>query len=133
MIGKWRYGIVNFRLRDHPEHRFFGIGELYYKDDPNKIYYCSDPVNPFIEADEENSPQESLLVQLNRMINDITNFPQPFDEDGPFEKEPDHHAEDWVDEFGTDEEPFAGHLGFIPDDLDEEELDEYIKSIQEEG
>ena len=50
------------------------------------------------------------------MINDITNFPQPFDEDGPYEKE---------------EEDYAGHLGFI-DDLDEEGLDEYIKSIQED-
>ena len=118
MIGKWRYGIVNFRLRDHPEHRFFGIGELYYKDDPNKIYYCSDPVEPFTEADEENNPQQNLLIQLNRMIKDITNFPEPFDEDGPYEKE---------------EEDYGGHVGFIPDDLDEEQLDEYINSIQEEG
>ena len=118
MIGKWRYGIVNYRHPLNAQLRFYGIGELYYKDDPNKIYYCSEPVNPFTEAELENNPQENLLIQLNRMINDITKFPEPFDEDGPFEKE---------------EEDYAGHVGFIPDDLDEEQLDEYIKSIQEEG
>ena len=117
MIGKWRYGIVNYRHPSNSQLRFFGIGELYYKDDPNKIYYCSEPVNPFTEAELENNPQENLLIQLNRMINDITKFPEPFDEDGPYEKE---------------EEDYSGHVGFIPDDLDEEQLDEYIKSIQED-
>jgi len=117
MIGKWRYGIVNYKRSSSPEYRFFGIGELYYKDDPNKIYYCSSqPIEPYSEI-EDGDPKEQLIIQLQRMINDITKFPEPFDEDGPFEKE---------------EEDYAGHLGFIPDDLDEESLDEYIKSIQED-
>jgi hypothetical protein len=61
---------------------------------------------------------------LTMMLNDIKKYP-PFDVDGPFEKEPNHHAEDWVDEF-TDDEPFAGHV-------DEYGLQMYLESMNDDG
>jgi hypothetical protein len=123
---KWRYGIVKYRHELNKDHRFYGIGELYYEADPLKPFLCTDkPVQPFVEIDEEDNetPTEAMEKVLTMMLNDIKKYP-PFDVDGPFEKEPDHHAEDWVDEFGTDEEPYAGHF-------DDYGLQEYYKSIEE--
>jgi hypothetical protein len=122
---KWRYGIIKYRHELNQDHRFYGIGELYYETDPLKPFLCTDkPVEPFVEIDEENNetPTEAMEKVLTMMLNDIKNYP-PFDVDGPFEKEPDHHAEDWVDEL-TDEEPYAGHF-------DDYGLQEYYKSIEE--
>jgi len=122
---KWRYGIVKYRHELNKDHRFYGIGELYYEADPLKPFLCTDkPVEPFVEIDEDDNetPTEAMEKVLTTMLNDIKNYP-PFDVDGPFEKEPDHHAEDWVDEL-TDEEPYAGHF-------DDYGLQEYYKSIEE--
>jgi len=37
----WRYGIVKFRSEKDPNFRFYGVGELFYTDDPLAPYACS--------------------------------------------------------------------------------------------
>ncbi len=102
MIGKWRYGIIKFRHSHNENNRFYGIGELYYKDDPNKIYYCSsEPVEPYADFEEGESPKEELIKSLQRMMNDLNKFPEPFDVDGPFEKEEESDWLEWTE--GEDE------------------------------
>lgn len=132
---KWRYGIIKFRNTSNERLRFYGIGELYYIDDPLKVFACSEePVQAFVEDDEwveDNQPTRDIIDQLQMMQKDIAQFPI-FDADGPFEKYPiDEIMEEWVEM--TDEkldemfgkEDYAGHV-------DEVGLAEYIKSIQEE-
>lgn len=132
---KWRYGIIKFRNTSNERLRFYGIGELYYIDDPLKVFACSEePVQAFVEDDEwveDNQPTRDIIDQLQMMQKDIAQFPI-FDADGPFEKYPiDESMEEWVEM--TDEkldemfgkEDYAGHV-------DEAGLAEYIKSIQEE-
>ncbi len=121
----WRYGIIKYRHEINKDHRFYGIGELYYDGDPLKPFFCTDkPVEPFVEIDEEDNetPTEAMEKVLTMMLNDIKKYPT-FDVDGPFEKEP-HHGNDWVDEF-TDDEPFAGHV-------DEYGIQMYLESMQED-
>jgi hypothetical protein len=128
---KWRYGIVKFRHPANKDLRFYGVGELYFMDDPLKVFACSEePVQPYVEDDEEEIMQ-SIINQLEMIQKDIAQFPI-FDADGPFEKYPiDESMEEWVEM--TDEkldemfgkEDYAGHV-------DEVGLAEYIKSIQEE-
>lgn len=128
---KWRYGVVKFRHPSNERIRFYGIGELYYMDDPLKVFACSqEPVEPYVEHDEwvgDNQPITDITHQLQMMQKDIAKFPI-FDVDGPFEKYPiEESMEEWVEmtdeKFGN--EDYAGHV-------DEAGLAEYIKSIQEE-
>jgi len=123
---KWRYGIVKYKYDYDASKRYYGIGELYYETDPLKPFLCSEkPVEPYVdvgvEVDEDENPTQAMEKVLTMMLNDIKKYP-PFDVDGPFEKEPDHHAEDWVD-FETGE-PYTGHF-------DDYGLQEYYKSIEE--
>jgi len=134
---KWRYGIIKFRNPRDECIRFYGIGELYFMDDPLKVFACSqEPVQAFVDVDEDEWVEDNQLIrditdQLQMMQKDIAQFPI-FDVDGPFEKYPiDESREEWVEM--TDEkldemfgkEDYAGHV-------DEVGLAEYIKSIQEE-
>ena len=125
---KWRYGIVKFRHPSNERMRFYSIGELYYMDDPLKVFACSqEPVEAYVDDDKDEDIKQSMLKQLEMMQKDIAKFPI-FDVDGPFEKYPiDESMEEWVEM--TDEifcnEDYAGHV-------DEAGLAEYIKSIQEE-
>lgn len=127
---KWRYGIVKFRHPSNERMRFYSIGELYYMDDPLKIFACSqEPVEVYADDDGDNHEEVrgSIFRQLEMMQKDIAKFPI-FDVDGPFEKYPiDESMEEWVEmtdeKFGN--EDYAGHV-------DEVGLAEYIKSIQEE-
>ena len=118
---KWRYGVIKFRHDLDKEHRFYGIGELYYESDPLKPFLCSDkPIEPFVEIDGcVGTPNEMMEQVLTMMLNDVKQYPV-FDIDGPFEKEP-AHGDEWVD--FQDGEPFAGHV-------DEYALEEYYRSIQ---
>ena len=125
---KWRYGIVKFRHPSNERMRFYSIGELYYMDDPLKVFACSqEPVEAYVDDDKDEDIKQSMLKQLEMMQKDIAKFPI-FDVDGPFEKYPiDESMEEWVEmtdeKFGN--EDYAGHV-------DEAGLAEYIKSIQEE-
>lgn len=83
---KWRYGIVKYKHIFAP-YTFYGIGELYFENDPNNISACSEkPIDILAEIDEEN-PSKCLQETLTRMLNDIKLFPNPFDIDGPYEKD----------------------------------------------
>ena len=125
---KWRYGIVKFRHPSNERMRFYSIGELYYMDDPLKVFACSqEPVEAYVDDDKDEDIKQSMLKQLEMMQKDIAKFPI-FDVDGPFEKYPiEESMEEWV-EFADEifcNEDYAGHV-------DEAGLAEYIKSIQEE-
>ena len=125
---KWRYGVVKFRHPSNERMRFYSIGELYYMDDPLKVFACSqEPVEAYVDDDEGEDAKQSMLKQLEMMQKDIAKFPI-FDVDGPFEKYPiEESMEEWI-EFADEKfcnEDYAGHV-------DEAGLAEYIKSIQEE-
>ena len=88
---KWRYGIIKYRLKDNPEHVYYSIGELYFKDDPLKPYACSqEPIEAYVEHDnwvEDNQPIKDITDQLKMMLKDCEKYPI-FDSDGPFEPYP---------------------------------------------
>ena len=131
---KWRYGIIKFRNPHNEQVRFYGVGELYFMDDPLKVFACSqEPVQPYVDDDGDTADEirGDIFRQLEMMQKDIAQFPI-FDVDGPFEKYPiDESMEEWVEmnEEKLDElfgkEDYAGHV-------DEAGLTDYIKSIQEE-
>ena len=61
----WRYGIVKFRNKHNPDYRFYGIGELFYEEDPLQPHSCTeDPIEPY--ADAEDDPSEESVVELER-------------------------------------------------------------------
>ena len=127
---KWRYGVVRFRHPSNERIRFYGIGELYYMDDPLKVFACTEePIEVYADddGDTDEEVRASIFRQLEMIQKDIAQFPI-FDADGPFEKYPiDESMEEWV-EFDKEKfsnEEYAGHV-------DEAGLADYIKSIQEE-
>jgi hypothetical protein len=87
----WRYGIVKFRNPKNQDHRFYGIGELYYDKDPLNPHFCSaDPIEPYSEPDEdstEESVKEDIRSTLEMMLKDCAKYPI-FDIDGPYAKSP---------------------------------------------
>ncbi len=87
----WRYGIVKFRNKHNPDHRFYGVGELFYEKDPLQPHSCTeDPIEPYAEL-EDDSTEESVKAEigvvLNRMLKDCDKYPI-FDIDGPYGKAP---------------------------------------------
>jgi hypothetical protein len=88
---KWRYGVVRYKNKDNPEHVFYAVGELYYKDDPLKPFACTEePVETYVDHDdwvEDNDPIRDITDQLKRMLKDCGKYPI-FDAEGPFEKYP---------------------------------------------
>lgn len=131
---KWRYGIIKFRHKHDEKIRFYGIGELYYDIDPLKVYACSqEPVQVYSDDDEETDEEvrESVNWQLNAMSKDVVKFPI-FDVDGPFEEYPFNENEE--ERVELTEEKLNEIFG--KEDYQQEVADEglrdYIKSIQEE-
>lgn len=133
---KWRYGIIKYRHKQNEKIRFYGIGELYYDTDPLKVYACSqEPVQVYSDDDEEAAEEvrESVNWQLNAMSKDVEKFPI-FDVDGPFEEYPTYineNEEEWVE---LTEEKMNGLFGRedYQQEVADEGLSDYIKSIQEE-
>jgi hypothetical protein len=91
----WRYGVIRFRSKKTPSHRFYGVGELYYDSDPLKPFACSSEPDCayFEDGDPESNLPEDLQAQieiaesLKRMILDCERYPV-FDSDGPFASAP---------------------------------------------
>ena len=81
----WRYGIVNFKKGNF---RYYGVGEIYYNEDPLKPFACSEQP---VDLSEEVEPDQNILgcfkKTLQRILNDIEQYPV-FDIDGPFEPAP---------------------------------------------
>jgi hypothetical protein len=88
---RWRYGIVRYRNKLKPEHRFYGVGELYYDKDPLAPHSCTEePVESYADAEEEDTEdavKDGLKLDLERMLRDCMKYPI-FDIDGPYEKAP---------------------------------------------
>lgn len=84
---KWRYGIVKFRSTLDKNHRFYGVGELYFDKDPLRPHSCTEqPVSSILDLDLEDTVddiRDSIVKNLNRMISDCNKFPI-FDIDGPY-------------------------------------------------
>ena len=87
----WRYGIVKYRSKQKPEHRFYGIGELYYDKDPLSPHSCTEePVESYADAedgDTEEDVKQGLKLEIERMLKDCMKYPI-FDIDGPYAKSP---------------------------------------------
>lgn len=84
----WRYGIVKFRNKHNSDHRFYGIGELYYDKDPLQPHSCTeDPVEAYSDEDGEEEAREDIAWALNAMLKDCAKYPI-FDIDGPYAKAP---------------------------------------------
>jgi hypothetical protein len=85
----WRYGIVRYRHKAKPEHRFYGVGELYYDKDPLTPHSCTEePVEPYLDEDDgdtEDDVKEGMNRILERMMKDCMKYPI-FDIDGPYAK-----------------------------------------------
>lgn len=88
---RWRYGIVKFHNKHNPDFRFYGIGELFYDEDPLQPHSCTEnPIDPYAELEEdstEESVKAEIRVVLNRMLKDCDKYPI-FDIDGPYAKAP---------------------------------------------
>lgn len=85
---KWRYGVVRYKNKDNPEHVFYAVGELYFKDDPLKPFACTEePVHPLMDEDQwvADDPKEDIIKQLKMMLKDCQKYPI-FDAEGPFEQ-----------------------------------------------
>lgn len=82
---KWRYGVVKYK---HDNYTYYGVGELYFKSDPLKIFACSEkPVKPLVDHDdwvEDNNPIRDITDQLKMMLKDCEKYPI-FDSEGPYE------------------------------------------------
>jgi hypothetical protein len=84
----WRYGIIKFRSEKDPNFRFYGVGELFYNDDPLVPYACSQaPDTPYSDEDSDDEIKKSILWALEAMTKDCQKYPI-FDVDGPFSKAP---------------------------------------------
>ena len=87
----WRYGIVKFRNKHNPDHRFYGIGELFYDEDPLQPHSCTeDPIDPYAELEDDSTEEfvkSEIRIVLNRMLKDCDKYPI-FDIDGPYGKAP---------------------------------------------
>jgi len=90
----WRYGIIKFRNKNNPKHRFFGVGELYYDKDPMLPFSCSDnPTEAYSDEDDyeqdntDESVKNSITTSLENMLKDCMRYPV-FDSDGPYAEAP---------------------------------------------
>jgi hypothetical protein len=88
---RWRYGIIkNTRKHRGREFTDYRIGEIYYKDDPNKAVICSeDGYFPGVEEDPiapqtEQQIIEEFIKEVHKIIKDIEDF-KIIDANGPFE------------------------------------------------
>jgi hypothetical protein len=87
---KWRYGIVKYRHKTNPEYRYYGIGEVYFNEDPNLPFAVSeDPINLIIDELDLSEGESDVCKlhsnDLDRISKDIKKYPI-FDIDGPYEK-----------------------------------------------
>jgi len=118
----WRYGIVKFRSKKDPDHRFYGIGELFYDDDPLKPWSCTEePIEAYSDDDNESEAQikKSFKWSLENMLKDSLKYPI-FDIDGPYSKAPWDGKKD-LDSLTQDE----------VDGMTDEELEFYLNSDSE--
>jgi hypothetical protein len=76
---KWRYGIVKYYYDEEMKNYYYGIGEIYFENDPNiPISVTESSVRFFTETDDESddeSPEQNLFVQLERAMKDIRSYP----------------------------------------------------------
>lgn len=78
---KWRYGIVKYYYDKEMTQYYYGIGEVYFDNDPNApTAITENPVQFVTETDddpidEQSSPENNLLVQLERAMKDIQKYP----------------------------------------------------------
>ena len=119
----WRYGIIRFRHSKDPEFRYYGVGELFYDNDPLAPYACSqEPDTPYSELEEFNDDKEaseSILWALEAMANDCRKYPI-FDVDGPFSKAP------WDGKKSLDSLTFEQL-----DSMTDEEIEKHLESDEE--
>jgi hypothetical protein len=87
----WRYGIVKYRHQKDSNFRFYGIGELYFEEDPLKPFACSgEPVEAYAETEDgegDESIKEEIQKCLRAMLKDCSRYPI-FDVDGPYAESP---------------------------------------------
>lgn len=87
---RWRYGIIkNTRKHRGREYTDYRIGEIYYKDDPNKATMCSeDGYFPGVEEDTLPLTEEQVIelfkIEVHKILKDIENN-KIIDANGPFE------------------------------------------------
>ena len=87
---RWRYGIIkNTRKHREREYTDYRIGEIYYKDDPNKPTMCSeDGYFPGIEEDTPPLTEEQVIelfkIEVHKILKDIEGN-KIIDANGPFE------------------------------------------------
>lgn len=85
----WRYGIVKYYNKNNIP--YYGIGELYYDQDPLLPYGCTkEPIETYL-SDETNLTEDlvkkDFIEDLKFIIEDIKNYPI-FDSNGPYLKSP---------------------------------------------
>lgn len=76
---KWRYGIVKYYYDEEMTNHYYGIGEVYFDDDPNVPTAVTENPVQFVtetydDSDDE-SPEHNLFVQLERAMKDIRKYP----------------------------------------------------------
>ena len=76
---KWRYGIVKYYYDKEMTQYYYGIGEIYFDNDPNiPISVTENPIQFLTETDDDlddESPEQNLFVQLERAMKDIQKYP----------------------------------------------------------
>lgn len=76
---KWRYGIVKYYSNPEMTQYYYGIGEVYFDNDPNfPTAVTENPVQFITETDDdspEDSPTRNLFVQLELALKDIQKYP----------------------------------------------------------
>ena len=76
---KWRYGIVKYYYDEEMKNYYYGIGEIYFENDPNiPISVTENPIQFLTETDDDlddESPEQNLFVQLERAMKDIQKYP----------------------------------------------------------
>jgi hypothetical protein len=75
---KWRYGIVKYYTDKEMTQYYYGIGEVYFDDDPNvPTLVTENPVQFVTETDDDSddeSPEHNLFVQLELAMKDIQKY-----------------------------------------------------------
>jgi hypothetical protein len=75
---KWRYGIVKYYTDKEMTQYYYGIGEVYFDDDPNvPTLVTENPVQFITETDDDSddeSPEHNLFVQLELAMKDIQKY-----------------------------------------------------------
>jgi hypothetical protein len=75
---KWRYGIVKYYTDKEMTQYYYGIGEVYFDDDPNVPTLATEnPVQFITETDDDSddeSPEHNLFVQLELAMKDIQKY-----------------------------------------------------------